>query len=321
MALKGVVNEGFQPHAGHTRAQSDDRYAWYDAEAGPLEPDTGMAAEDRRQQQPSAASWQETESLATTMDVAAQTEEAPQTISSWKILRTNASGEASTSISSGSSEYVVIETRSTGFNAATQTRDAPLFRYTDAQVSDMVMAWRMLTIFMPCTWYLIMYVVDQMTSVIVAVDFCSSGNQWWCGVTVTFLVLPSLAINAYSYEQLTRPDIASVAPVNKWLARLLFLIQVAPHYLICRKVIWCFRAWRAQSWQQKKQQQQQQQPQETQQQQYLTLRKLPQELWEQARAETDSATVKWFHSLLESVPQLSIQSYIMMVMVQPTQCG
>lgn len=38
-------------------------------------------------------------------------------------------------------------------------------------------------------------------------------------------------------------------------------------------------------------------------------------LWEQAKAETESYTTKWFHSLFESVPQLSVQSYVGVVLL------
>ncbi|XP_063589410.1 uncharacterized protein LOC134766483 isoform X1 [Penaeus indicus] len=262
--------------------------------------------------------------------VGTQTDNTPTILSSWKILRANNTApKLNTSSGSAVSDYVVIETSSWGFDASTQTRDAELFRYSEARVRDMVMAWRMLTLFLPCTWYLIMYVTDQLTDVVVTAEFCSSGESWWCGLSVTFLVLPSLFINGYAYEQLTQPDIASVAPLNKWFARCLLLFQLSPHFLIARKVSWCYRAWRSQSWLQNKRQssspssssssppptssstQPQRQP--------VVLRRTPKELWEQASAETESSTVKWFQSLLESVPQLSLQTYVLMEQIRRYQ--
>lgn len=131
-----------------------------------------------------------------------QTDNTPTILSSWKILRANnAAAELNSSSGSAVSDYVVVETSSWGFDASTQTRDAELFRYSEARVRDMVMAWRMITIFLPCTWYLIMYVTDQLTDVVVTAEFCSSGESWWCGLSLTFLVLPSLFINGYAYEQ------------------------------------------------------------------------------------------------------------------------
>ncbi|XP_047481124.1 uncharacterized protein LOC125033560 isoform X2 [Penaeus chinensis] len=251
--------------------------------------------------------------------VGTQTDNSPTILSSWKILRANNTVPGlNTSSGSAVSDYVVIETSSWGFDASTQTRDAELFRYSEAKVRDMVMAWRMITLFLPCTWYLIMYVTDQLTDVVVTAEFCSSGESWWCGLSVTFLVLPSLFISGYAYEQLTQPDIASVAPLNKWFAS------------IARKVSWCYRAWRSQSWLQNKRQsssppssssspppptssstQPQRQP--------VVLRRTPKELWEQASAETESSTVKWFQSLLESVPQLSLQTYVLMEQIRRYQ--
>ncbi|XP_063589413.1 uncharacterized protein LOC134766483 isoform X2 [Penaeus indicus] len=232
--------------------------------------------------------------------VGTQTDNTPTILSSWKILRANNTApKLNTSSGSAVSDYVVIETSSWGFDASTQTRDAELFRYSEARVRDMVMAWRMLTLFLPCTWYLIMYVTDQLTDVVVTAEFCSSGESWWCGLSVTFLVLPSLFINGYAYEH------------------------------IARKVSWCYRAWRSQSWLQNKRQssspssssssppptssstQPQRQP--------VVLRRTPKELWEQASAETESSTVKWFQSLLESVPQLSLQTYVLMEQIRRYQ--
>ncbi|KAK3882833.1 hypothetical protein Pcinc_012806 [Petrolisthes cinctipes] len=238
-------------------------------------------------------------------DASVQTDLTPKTVSSWKILRTKSSENLNTTSASMLSDYVVMETRSLGFDASTQTQDAHLFRYSDTQLSEMVIAWQMITIFMPSTWYLILYVADQLTSVVVATEMCLMGEHWWCGLTLAFLILPSIGLNLYAYEQLIRPDIASVAPVNKWMARLLLCGQVAPHYLLGRKVLWCFRAWRAQSW-----------PSRRSTTRPLPLHhKTPQVLWEQAKAETESYTTKWFHSLFESVPQLSVQTYIGMVLL------
>ncbi|XP_042863982.1 uncharacterized protein LOC122248187 isoform X2 [Penaeus japonicus] len=245
--------------------------------------------------------------------VGTQTDSTPTILSSWKILKPNDS-EVGLNTSSGSaaSDYVVIETSSWGFDASTQTRDADLFRYSESNVRDMVMAWRMITIFLPCTWYLIMYVTDQMTDVIVTAQFCSSGESWWCGLSVTFLVLPSFFINGYAYEH------------------------------IARKVSWCYRAWRSQSWQHNKRRPTSSaspsssssspppQPlpssssssslpppsQNPPQRQPPVLRRTPKELWEQASAETESSTVKWFQSLLESVPQLSLQTYVLMEQIR-----
>lgn len=269
-----------------------------------------------------------------------QTDNTPTILSSWKILRANnAAPELNSSSGSAVSDYVVVETSSWGFDASTQTRDAELFRYSEARVRDMVMAWRMITIFLPCTWYLIMYVTDQLTDVVVTAEFCSSGESWWCGLSLTFLVLPSLFINGYAYEQLTQPDIASVAPLNKWFARCLLLFQLSPHFLIARKVSWCYRAWRSQSWlHNKRQTTSSSSPppppppttssssstsppppttsSSTQQRPPVILRRTPKELWEQARAETESSTVKWFQSLLESVPQLSLQTYVLMEQIR-----
>ncbi|KAK7070415.1 hypothetical protein SK128_021344 [Halocaridina rubra] len=212
-----------------------------------------------------------------------QTEEPAATISSWKILITEPESEEN-SDSGNPAEYVVVETRSLGFDASTQTKDAYLYRFTDNQVFEMVMAWRMITLFLPITWYLIMYITDQATDIAVAVEFCSEKDWWWCSLSLTFLIMPSLIINGYAYEQLVRPDIASVAPVNKWFARALAVAQIAPHYLflyhfpwsasgpcsalclafqqgletgnppggtrtkIARKWSWCYRGWRKVSW-------------------------------------------------------------------------
>lgn len=243
-------------------------------------------------------------------EVATQTDSSPTTVTSWRILRTQPGDDTDAASSvSVSSDYVVMETRALGYNKSAQTQDAHLFRYSEEHVLEMVIAWQMITLFIPTTWYLLLYVADQVSSVVVAASLCLAGEQWWCGLSVTFLVLPSLAINAYAYEQLLHPDIATVAPVNKWLARGLFFLQVAPHYLIGRKVLWCFRAWRAESWTSKRRPPRRPPP--------GSLGKTPQELWDQAKEETESATTKWFHSLLESVPQLSVQSYILMVLLSP----
>lgn len=202
-----------------------------------------------------------------------QTEEPVATLSSWKIIKTRSPQESAPVASDfkgltpppppppalleprhkpSTSEYVVVESRSLGFEASTQTREAFLFRFSDVEAFEMVMAWRMLTIFLPITWYMIMYVADQVTDVAVTVGFCSREDSWWCGLSLVFLILPHIAINFYAYEQLVRPDIASVAPVNKWFARALLATQVAPHYIIGRKWSWCFRAWRKVSWKHKR---------------------------------------------------------------------
>ncbi|XP_064103955.1 uncharacterized protein LOC135213748 isoform X2 [Macrobrachium nipponense] len=309
-----------------------------------------------------------------------QTEEPVATLSSWRIIKTRSPHQESASSSSvasdfkglapapapplldprckpSASEYLVVESRSLGFEASTQTREAFLFRFSDVEAFEMVMAWRMLTIFLPITWYMIMYVADQVTDVAVAVGFCYEKQFWWCGLSLTFLILPHVAINFYAYEQLVRPDIASVAPVNKWFARALLATQIAPHYIIGRKWSWCFRAWRKVSWKHKRRKtmnanepqnitssnaphpssssssssipslsshQQQQQPQ-----QHSTSlasdpenpqppkpqkhRKSAKILWEQAKAETYSESIKLYQSLLVSTPQLAIQTYVLMV--------
>lgn len=243
-------------------------------------------------------------------EAATQTDSSPTTVSSWKILRSQSTDVVDdTSRLSVASDYVVVETRALAYHASVQTQDAHLFRYSEARVLEMVIAWQMITLFIPTTWYLLLYIADQVSSVTVAASLCSAGEHWWCGLTVTFLVLPSLIINAYAYEQLVQPDIATVAPVNKWLARGLVLLQVAPHYLIGRKVLWCFRAWRAESWPSKRRTPRNGPP--------YSFGKTPQELWDQAKEETESSTTKWFHSLLESVPQLSVQSYILLVLLSP----
>ena len=135
-------------------------------------------------------------------EVATQTDSSPTTVTSWKILRTQAPDSADdTSRVSAASDYVVMETRALGYHSSVQTQDAHLFRYSEEQVLEMVIAWQMITLFIPASWYLLLYVADQVSSVVVAANLCLAGEQWWCGLTVTFLVLPSLFINAYAYEQ------------------------------------------------------------------------------------------------------------------------
>lgn len=136
------------------------------------------------------------------MEVATQTDSSPTTVSSWKILRTQSTDESNdTSRVSVASDYTVVQTCALAYHTAVQTQDAHLFRYSEAQVLEMVIAWQMITLFIPTTWYLLLYIADQVSSVVVAANLCLEGEQWWCGLTVTFLVLPSLAINAYAYEQ------------------------------------------------------------------------------------------------------------------------
>ncbi|CAL4062409.1 unnamed protein product [Meganyctiphanes norvegica] len=336
-----------------------------------------------------------------------QTDITPATLSCWRIERRVPQQGVPVS------QWHVLETRSIGFDAAQQTRDAHLFRYTDREMTDMVTAWRVITIMMPCVWYLTTYVADQISDIFVAYDTCTHGQEWWCGLSIFFIAFPSIIINCYNYEQLVRPDIATVKPLNKWVARLLFTVQSLPYYLMGRKISWCLRALRLQSnkymelkdkyerdniqerirlkqervVQEKLQQQhlrqaqhelQQQQHQYQQLQQQLQkikehlqlsetqaeqirlqdkyhelerqqehLNTLQQEqeekrreyqqrlknskelleenelfsdqpqlweagkeLWEMAHAETDSAMTKWFQACFESVPMLSITSYI-----------
>lgn len=133
-------------------------------------------------------------------DAATQTESSPAKVTSWRILRTQSDVGDNTSTASAS-DYVVVETRALGHHAGVQTQDAHLFRYSESDVVEMVIAWRMLTLFLPTTWYLVLYVADQASSVAVAANLCMAGEQWWCGLTITFLVLPSLFLNAYAYGQ------------------------------------------------------------------------------------------------------------------------
>lgn len=134
-------------------------------------------------------------------EAATQTENSLITVSSWRILRTQSTDDVDATTPSASSDYVVVETRALGHNAAAQTQDAHLFRYSEVDVVEMVIAWRMITLFLPTTWYLMLYVADQASTVAVVANLCHAGEQWWCGLTITFLVLPSLAINAYAYGQ------------------------------------------------------------------------------------------------------------------------
>ncbi|KAG0717067.1 hypothetical protein GWK47_008271 [Chionoecetes opilio] len=131
-------------------------------------------------------------------DVATQTDSSPTTVSSWRILRST--DNADTPCASVAHNYVVVETQALGYHTSVQTQDAHLFRYNEAQVLEMVIAWQMITLFIPTTWYLLLYVADQVSSVNVAANLCLAGEHWWCGLTITFLVLPSLVINAYAYE-------------------------------------------------------------------------------------------------------------------------
>lgn len=208
MTLEGEANAGFTSDDSSSVTQSCESHqplrqlsSRQDVEAGPPEPpggreDQGSDLEDSRDARQNA----ETSSLAMTdawKDAETQTEGVPKTLNSWRILWTKSSSE----VNPPEVDLVVAETRSLGFDASVQTRDALMFRYSDGQVCDMVLAWQVLTVFMPSTWHMILYVADQMTSVSVAVDLCSQEERWWCGLTVTFLILPSIIINIYAYEQ------------------------------------------------------------------------------------------------------------------------
>ena len=45
--------------------------------------------------------------------------------------------------------------------------------------------------FLP-TLSIILAVVDVVSDVVLAVDYCVSGNKWWCGLTWGFIVIPLL---------------------------------------------------------------------------------------------------------------------------------
>lgn len=308
MARKGNVNGGFEPDP-ETRSSHNVNRRQAAASGGGCSSNGSLRTEATGE----AVTLDPSETITSEVpdkwkEEATQTESSVATVNSWRILRTQPTDDADTSRASVSSDYVVVETHALGHHVALQTQDAHLFRYSEVDVVEMVIAWRMITLFLPTTWYLMLYVADQASTVAVIANLCHAGEQWWCGLTISFLVLPSLALNAYAYGQLVQPDIVTVAPVNKWAARALFLFQVAPHYLIGRKVSWCFRAWRAQSWPSKRRAPPHPSP--------APLGRTSQALWDQAKEETESSTTKWFHSLLESVPQLSIQSYILMVLLR-----
>lgn len=134
-------------------------------------------------------------------EAATQTESSVTTVNSWRILRTQPPDDADASCASISSDYVVVETHTLGHHVAVQTQDAHLFRYSEVDVVEMVIAWRMITLFIPTTWYLMLYVADQASTVAVIANLCRAGEQWWCGLTISFLVLPSLFLNTYAYGQ------------------------------------------------------------------------------------------------------------------------
>lgn len=205
MARKGNVNGGFEsdPETGSTQAYSASRRQAA-ASGGGRSSNGNLRTEAAGESIPVTVYLSET--VASKLpdkvrEAATQTESSPATVSSWRILRTQSTDDLDASRASVSSDYVVVETRALGHHAAVQTQDAHLFRYSEADVVEMVIAWRMITLFIPTTWYLLLYVADQVSSVAVAANLCHAGESWWCGLTITFLVLPSLFLNAYAYEQ------------------------------------------------------------------------------------------------------------------------
>lgn len=228
MARKGNENGGFEPdpEAGSQHHHNRDRRQVSVNGGFELDPEAGSRhhhTRDRRQAAASGGSHKSkcsvrietgrdgipvalylSESVTSELpdgikEVATQTESSPATVTSWRILRTQTEDKDATSVSS--SDYLVVETHALGHHAGVQTQDAHLFRYSEKDVVEMVIAWRMLTLFLPTTWYLVLYVADQASSVAVAADLCHAGERWWCGLTITFLVLPSLFLNAYAYGQ------------------------------------------------------------------------------------------------------------------------
>lgn len=201
MARKGNVNGGFEPDPETRSTQNVNRRqtAAYDrgcSSNGSVQ--TGVTGE-------AAVTLELSETMVSEVPVrwkeaTTQTESSVTTVN-WRILRTQPPGDADASCASVSSDYVVVETHALGHHVAVQTQDAHLFRYSEVDVVEMVIAWRMITLFIPTTWYLMLYVADQASTVAVIANLCHAGEQWWCGLTISFLVLPSLVLNTYAYGQ------------------------------------------------------------------------------------------------------------------------
>ena len=100
-------------------------------------------------------------------------------------------------------DCLVVKTHSVGIDTLSQTRNGYLYRFSEKDAFNMVIAWKMLTILLPCIFIFLTYTLDQIMDILVTTEVCSKENHqvWWCGLSITFIVGPSLIISVYSYEQ------------------------------------------------------------------------------------------------------------------------
>lgn len=143
-------------------------------------------------------------------NVSTQTNQSPTTICSWQIQRI--SKEISPNLAHreelqnyisllpDGSEVFVLENHSVGFNVATQTFDEEIFRCSQYEIREIITSWRVLTILIPSFLDLLIFSLNQLLDAIVCSDLCQE-DTWWCGISIFFLVGPSLLLSVYAYTQ------------------------------------------------------------------------------------------------------------------------
>ncbi|KAL7648701.1 UNVERIFIED_CONTAM: hypothetical protein RMT77_000608 [Armadillidium vulgare] len=190
----------------------------------------------------------------------------------------------------GSQAYV-LESLSLGFHKGTQTDDHVIYKKSRVELDEIFTCWRILQVLLPSFLHLIVYFLDQIFDIVVTVEFCRKDDGWLCGLGLFFIVIPSLLISFFAYQLLIHPDVYTICPLDSKRGKILCLLQVSPYYLIGRRLLWGLRAWSFSYDSDKR------------------VREKSRDLWQKASEEDDSTTVKMLQSILESIPQLGLQSF------------